>query len=135
MKSFQSPEGTSTLNFPLQMGRRLANEVLLLDKPLTAKEAVACGFANAVIPELQNEPEWFDIKKVPAIPQLLATDYRTLVNCKRLLNFAKDRQKTQEVIKEEGIQLSNAWVDEEFPAKLASYMMSLIEKREGKAKL
>ena len=135
MKSFQSPEGTSTLNFPLQMGKRLASEVLLLDRPLTAKEAVECGFANSIIPELQNEPEWFDINKVPAIPKLLETDYRTLINCKRVLNFAKDNQKTQEVIKEEGIQLSNAWVDEEFAPKLASYMMSLMEKREGKAKL
>jgi len=52
MKSFQSPEGTSTLNFPIQMGRRLASEVLLLDRPLTAKEAVDCGFANSIIPEL-----------------------------------------------------------------------------------
>jgi enoyl-CoA hydratase/carnithine racemase len=49
------------------MGKRLANEVLLLDKPLTAEEAVNCGFANAIIPELENEPEWFDINKVPAI--------------------------------------------------------------------
>jgi len=85
------------------LGKRLANEVLLLDRPLTAKEAVDCGFANAIIPELQNEPEWFDISKVPAIPKLLATDYRTLTNCKRVINFAKDKQKTQEVIKEEGI--------------------------------
>jgi enoyl-CoA hydratase/carnithine racemase len=73
------------------MGKRLASEVLLLDRPLTAKEAVDCGFANAVIPDLQNEPEWFDINKVPAIPKLLETDYRTLTNCKRVLNFAKDK--------------------------------------------
>jgi hypothetical protein len=85
------------------MGKRIASEVLLLDRPLTAQEAVSCGFANAIIPELQNEPEWFDIKKVPAITKLLATDYRTLTNCKRVMNFAKDKQKTQEVIKEEGI--------------------------------
>ena len=52
MKTFQSPEGSSTLNFPIQMGKRLAAEVLLLDKPLTAQEAVNCGFANSIIPEL-----------------------------------------------------------------------------------
>ena len=49
MKSFQSPEGTSTLNFPLIMGKRLANEVLLLDKPLYANEAVKSGFVNGII--------------------------------------------------------------------------------------
>jgi hypothetical protein len=31
------------------MGTRLANEVLLLDKVLSAKEAVNCGFANGII--------------------------------------------------------------------------------------
>jgi enoyl-CoA hydratase/carnithine racemase len=34
------------------MGKRLAGEVLMLDKPLTAKEALDCGFVNAIIPEL-----------------------------------------------------------------------------------
>lgn len=36
MKSFQSPEGTSSLNFPAQMGKRKAVETLLLDKPMRA---------------------------------------------------------------------------------------------------
>jgi hypothetical protein len=39
-----------------------------------------------------------------------------------VLNYAKDKQKTQEVIKEEGIQLANAWLDEDFTQKLAGYM-------------
>ena len=47
------------------MGRRLANEVLLLDKPLTAKQAVDCGFANGMV-ELDDE-DWFDLNRVPAI--------------------------------------------------------------------
>lgn len=68
------------------MGKRLAAEVLLLDKTLTAKEALDCGFVNAIIPELQDEPDFFDISKVPMIGKLLATDYRTLVNCKKLMN-------------------------------------------------
>lgn len=93
MKTFQSPEGSSTLYFPEQMGKRKAAEVLLLDRALSAKEAVECGFANSEIPELLDEPEWFDIAKVPAITKLLSTDYTTLVNCKRLLNAAKDNQK------------------------------------------
>jgi hypothetical protein len=31
------------------MGKRLANEVLLLDKPLYANEAVKSGFVNGII--------------------------------------------------------------------------------------
>lgn len=37
MKSCQSPEGTSTLLFAQQFGVRLANEILLTDKWVTAK--------------------------------------------------------------------------------------------------
>jgi enoyl-CoA hydratase/carnithine racemase len=64
------------------MGKRLASEVLLLDKPLNAKEALGCGFINGIIPELKNEGEFFDVAKVPAIGKLLSQDYRTLTNCK-----------------------------------------------------
>lgn len=53
----------------------------MLDRPLLAKEALECGFVNGIIPDLGKE-EFFDLKKIPAIGKLLATDYRTLVNCK-----------------------------------------------------
>lgn len=36
MKSCQSPEGASTYTFVQQFGLRRANEILLLDKPITA---------------------------------------------------------------------------------------------------
>jgi peroxisomal 3,2-trans-enoyl-CoA isomerase len=36
MKSAQSPEGSSTYTFPQQFGMRRANEILLLDRPVTA---------------------------------------------------------------------------------------------------
>lgn len=135
MKSFQSPEGTSTYSFPQIMGKRLANEVLMLDRPLTAKEAVGCGFANGVIADL-GDSDWFDLKKVPTIGKLLATDYRTLVNCKNLINRAEDRQKIDKVMDDEAQELVNAWLDPEFANKLASYMMKLMEaKSKSRAKL
>jgi enoyl-CoA hydratase/carnithine racemase len=92
MKTFQSPEGTSTASFPEIFGKRKAAELLMLDKPLTAEEAVKFGFANELLPGLQNEPDWFDLGKVPAIGKLLQNDYRTLVNCKRLINQAKNNE-------------------------------------------
>ena len=82
MQSFQSPEGSSTLNFPIIMGKRLASEVLMLDKILYASEAVKCGFVNEIIYEIADEPEWLDLKKIPAIVKLTQTDYNTLINCK-----------------------------------------------------
>ena len=65
---------------------------------VTAEDAVKYGFANAVIPALQDEPDWFDLAKVPAIGKLLKMDYRTLVNCKQLINAAKDNKKYEEVL-------------------------------------
>ena len=83
------------------MGKRLAAEVLLLEKPLTAKEALGCGFINGIIPELQGEDDFFDIAKVPAIGKLLSQDYRTLTNCKFLMNYAKNNEKITDVMAKE----------------------------------
>ena len=46
MQSTMAPEGGSTYLFPKQFGLRKANEVSILDKIITADEAVKCGFAN-----------------------------------------------------------------------------------------
>lgn len=135
MKSFQSPEGTSTYMFPKLMGKRMANEVLMLDRVLSAQEAVGCGFANGVIEDL-GDSDWFDLKKVPTIGKLLATDYRTIVNCKALINKAEDKQKIDQVMEDEAQGLVDTWLDPEFPQKLQKYMMMLMEaKTKNRAKL
>ena len=46
MQSTMAPEGGSTYLFPKQFGLRKANEVSILDKIISADEAVKCGFAN-----------------------------------------------------------------------------------------
>ena len=121
MKSFQSPEGGSMLTFPQQLGYRRAREVILLDKPLMAEEAVSCGFANGILNDL-GASEWFDVSKVPAITKMLDTDYRTLVNAKKQFIMARDLVKIKEVIVKEGQALVAAWVDEEFPMKVMLFM-------------
>lgn len=57
-----------------------------------AKEAVDCGFANAIIPDL-GDSDWFDVMKIPAIKKLLESDYKTIVNMKRFMIRAKDQNK------------------------------------------
>ena len=89
MASAQSPEGGSTYTFPRIFGTRVANEILLLDRKLNAEEAVKYGFANGIIDNL-DDSEWPDLNKIPTIGKLLATDSKTLVNAKSLLNKAKD---------------------------------------------
>ena len=53
------------------MGRKLANEVLLTDKILSAKEAVSCGFSNGIIDKFDPQSDWFDPNIIPVIPKLL----------------------------------------------------------------
>lgn len=107
---------------------RRANEILLLDRPIFAKEAKECGFVNEIIEGLDMN-EWPDLDKIPAIPKLLATDYKTLVNCKDLLNKAKNNEKLDQVIHVEAKALVDAWLDEGYAAKLAAYMQSLKDKK------
>lgn len=137
MKTFQSPEGSSSYSFPQQFGKRKSMELLLLDKLISAQEAQDSGFINEIIPSLQAEPEWFDLSKVPAISKLLATDYRTLTNAKSLLNQAKDNKAVEETIEREGHGLLNTWLDESFPNKMKTFMaqMAAMKKKEVKAKL
>lgn len=75
--------------FPQQLGVKRANEILYLDRPMMADEAVSCGFANAIIDDL-GDSDWFDVNKIPAITKLLASDYRTIVNMKRVMLRAQD---------------------------------------------
>ena len=70
---------------------------MLLNCVMTAKEVVDCGYANGIIDGLE-EMEWPDIEKIPAIMKLLATDYKTLVNAKTLINKAKDQEKINDII-------------------------------------
>lgn len=65
------------------------------------------------------------MNKIPAIKKLCATDYRTLVNCKNLINQAKDNAKIEYIIHDEAKKLVDSWLDENFPPKLMKYMMSL----------
>lgn len=67
---------------------------------------------------------------MPALTQLLNTDYRTLVNCKKLLKEAEDKKKFDSTLDIEGRELIAAWMDENFATKMMGYFMDLMEQRE-----
>jgi hypothetical protein len=92
----------------------------MLDRAIRAKEAVECNFANGIIEDLGGE--WFDIEKVPAIGKMLKTDYRTLMEAKKLLNEAKDMDKIETTIAREMKSLVDNWMEPEFPPKLIKFM-------------
>ena len=85
-----------------------------------------CGFVNAIITDLNSTDHWPDLSKIPALTKLLATDYRTLVNCKELLNAAKDHARIEETIDRENRALVETWLDKEFPPKLETFMKSVM---------
>ena len=60
-----------------------------MDKVISAEEAVRCGFANQTLERLDSN-EWPDLTQIEAIPKLLETDYKTLINAKKLLNDARN---------------------------------------------
>lgn len=52
-----SPEGCSSYTFPRIMGNAKANEVLMMNKQLSAKEAKECGFVTDYFPSANFEAE------------------------------------------------------------------------------
>ena len=130
MASMQTLEGTSSLSFPQQLGYRRAREVLMLDRPLRAQEAVQCNFANGIIEDLGGE--FFDLEKVPAISKMLKTDYRTLMEAKKLLNAAKDMDLIEQTITREMKSLVDNWMEPEFAPKLMKFMTQLAEAKAKK---
>ena len=98
IKSFQSPEGSSILSFREIFGARFAAEILLLDKEVTAKEALHHGFVTKV---LDNQPitgDDLDYNKVPCLRYLQQADYKTLVNCKVMMNEGRNPKRYHEII-------------------------------------
>ena len=76
----------------------------------------------------------FCFRDVPCVQKLLSTDYKTLVNAKRLLNAGRDRERLVECVGRECEALVDMWKDQHFLPKIAMYMASLAEKK-NKAKL
>ena len=100
----------------------------MLGETMNAAQAVKSGFANAILPALQNEPDWFDIAKVPAVRKLSETDYRTLINCKSLMNAARDNDKINKALEEEAVALVDTWCHPEFAPKFKAYLAKALKK-------
>jgi len=127
------PEGTSTLMFPKIFGQRLANEILLCDKMVKAPLAQKSGFVNGIVDAFDKDSDWFNPDIIPCIPKLLATDYRTLVNCMEQLNESKDLAKIEEVTMRELKALVSTYANPEFLKSLMMYLKAMSDsKKEAK---
>ena len=94
MQSFQSPEAGSTFYFPRIFGPKLANEIILTDKIMSADDAHKSGFVNQILTDraVPGKEEYFDILKLPCIPKLLSNSVETMVTAKRLLNQGVNKE-------------------------------------------
>ena len=99
-------------------GRRVANELLLTDKWFTAKEALKAGYINGILDGFEMKKDWFNPDLIPVIPKLLATDYKTLVNCMEQINASRDNKKIEEVVRRENQNLLDTWNDPGFGARM-----------------
>lgn len=87
---------------------------------------------NGIITDLNSTDHWPDLSKIPAINKLLATDYRTIINCKELINAARDNSRIEETINREARALVETWLDEDFPPKLITFMQSVMSAKDNK---
>lgn len=127
MQSFQSPEGGSTVMFPKLFGPRFANELILQDRLMTAKEAFDYGFVNGVLSDIPKG-DFFDLMKLPCIPKLIKNDVQTMVTAKRLFMQGLDKDHMKAVFRREGDALHKIWLDPRFPDKMMAYLLSLNNK-------
>jgi peroxisomal 3,2-trans-enoyl-CoA isomerase len=86
MQSYQSPEGGSSVYFPKIFGNKLANEIIMQDKALSAEQALKGGFVNQILYDINPKEEYIDLLKIPCIPKLIKNNVETMVTAKRLLN-------------------------------------------------
>jgi hypothetical protein len=73
----------------------------LTDKWVTAKDALRTGYVNEVLDVFDKKQQWFDPNTIPVIPKLLATDFKTLINCMKQINASKNVKQIEETTKGE----------------------------------
>lgn len=106
------------------MGKRIASEMLMADKSLTAEEAYRVGYVNAILDpkDLFIDGEFIDVTKIPCIPKLLKNDLKTMVNAKRLITKGMNRENLIECFKREGEALFQKWADPDFLPLMMEYI-------------
>jgi hypothetical protein len=78
--------------------------------------------------------EYFDVLKIPAIVKLLDSDYRTIVESKKLLIKAKNMSEIEAIIIREAKALVDNWLHPDFPKKVKKFMIKLQKEKEAKRK-
>lgn len=119
----QSPEGCSTKLFPLTFGASLANEILMLNRKLDAKEALHHGLVSRVFDGVTGD-EFVDkvTKELKDAIANFSTD--SMAATKSLVMDQELREKLKAIMRAENEVLTQRWMSDEFPAFIMKFMMA-----------
>ncbi|CAM4511890.1 unnamed protein product [Caretta caretta] len=111
----QSPEGCSSYMFPKIMGLSKANEMLLFNKKLTAREVCAQGLVTEVFPDRAFQKEvWMRLKAYANLPK------NSLALSKRLIRGV-EKEKLHAVNCQECELLTERWLSDECRTAIMSF--------------
>ena len=117
----QSPEGCSSLTFPLIMGTLVASDVLLFGRVLNAQEAANFGLVSRVVPK-----DKFDQVCGSFIQNVAALPTGSMQASKRLIRGASGQAMSRDtllkVCHEEAETLMKCWQSEECAAAIANFL-------------
>jgi peroxisomal 3,2-trans-enoyl-CoA isomerase len=108
IQTFQTPEGCSTIAFPLYLGKSMSGHLLLNGGVMTAEEAKNLGFATAIY-----EKEFFDKDAYEYALKVATHPLKSLMKNKAMINknFTKI---LMEVNSYEAKELRKSWDQPEF---------------------
>ena len=125
----QSPEGCSTRLFPVIFGRSLANEVLMLNRKLDAKEALHRGLVSRIIECDQWRGDQFLDQVTKDLKESIANFSTESMAATKSLIFDKDtREALKKVMRNENDVLVQRWMSDEFP----TFIMKFMSKKKSK---
>jgi peroxisomal 3,2-trans-enoyl-CoA isomerase len=117
----QSPEGCSSHLFPLIFGRSLANEILMLNRKLDAREALDRGLVSRIIPDVTGEE--FLGKVTADLAQAIANfSTESMAATKSLIMNAETKNHLKKVMREENAVLNKRMMTEEFTTFITKFM-------------
>lgn len=109
-------EGCSSYTFPRLLGDRKAQEMLLFNHKMTAKEALDCGFINYLYkPEELQSRVWEKIIEVSKLPR------SSLTACKQLVR-THIKDDLIKVNNREIEELEKVWTSEDYVKTLMDFM-------------
>lgn len=109
------------------LGRSLANEVLMLNRKLDAKEALACGLVSRIVDDVTAD-HFVDHVTKELKDAIAGFSTESMAASKALIMDQETRDKLKDVMRRENDVLVQRWMSDEFP----SFIMKFMTKKKNK---